>query len=934
MTVSLAALLGTITLARAQVGQLLYEEDFGAAYAATNATVANTLQSIGWTALGGQYTGMYNQGGTSFDIVSGITLSNHPCYVSSSLASDASIIYTTDGAGSGTNGTAAFTKFDPSTNAGLALNVFSQTSNPNNVASQVSNYFAVQIGGNWYVSVTAMTNTVTSGNTFALNTLIFNPAAGNWNNLTLTGPPIVVGGPAGALPAGPITGIGVVQTWAATLNGTPGYNYQNYRITRSYQVSGPGVAPVVNGTGRSQTNYVGAGVSFTVNASIGTTPFTYSWSYNGGAPLTDGPTANGSTIYGSGTSQLTISNIQPADAGIYSATVANGSGSDTDLNHGATNYLEVLTPGPELLYAETFPFIGPFEAGESLNGVGWRATISAARSPNRVDERGDVYAYESAARSMAFYTGTNLDTGLSGLAFPPGGINPANYPFVSFRAAYGAVNGGGSIPGNALVYFAVEMAGGHWFVSRSANLLAGAPAATTNSYGLAFSSDNTQWNTLTIGSTSVTIGSTAAAGALAGNIYGVGLVFVYTGPSLYEISGVSLVTNSTPPTPPSFPSLPNVPYPQTVYAGGGASFSFTEAGTPPFTNHWDFNQSGIPLVDGTTASGSIISGSGTTFLTIQKVSSADGGNYRGIVTNPGGANTTDTGTFGPTPLTVVDPPVGLIYNESFPLYAVPNGNQPFSIIGWTNQSDNPNRIFKIGAATVGAGAAYAYQGTTTNSLFYAATETDTGYSGLPFIAFDPANYPPGSIGFSAGFAQGNGNYVNVSASIAVRIGGQWYVNATPIVPTNGVVPLTTTYTVIGPQTYDPTAANWQVVTLAGTSGVIVGGPAPQNLKGPITAAGLLFRHYGTSGGDINYNSFTIQATGTSGANLIGGPNIGPVVNGQVTLTWVGNPAVKLQSTPSLSPTSWGDVPNTLGNHTITVNATGTHYYRLTGPSVP
>jgi len=28
------------------------------------------------------------------------------------------------------------------------------------------------------------------------------------------------------------------------------------------------------------------------------------------------------------------------------------------------------------------------------------------------------------------------------------------------------------------------------------------------------------------------------------------------------------------------------------------------------------------------------------------------------------------------------------------------------------------------------------------------------------------------------------------------------------------------------------------------------------------------------------------------------------------------------------------VPNTLGNHIITVNATGTHYYRLTGPSVP
>src|SRR6266403_2686617 len=100
MNLSLAILLGAVTLARAQVGQIIYEEDFGAAYFATNNAVAGTMQSIGWTALGGQYTGTYNQGGTSFDLVSGITLSNRPCYDSSSVASDAGIIYTMDGAGS------------------------------------------------------------------------------------------------------------------------------------------------------------------------------------------------------------------------------------------------------------------------------------------------------------------------------------------------------------------------------------------------------------------------------------------------------------------------------------------------------------------------------------------------------------------------------------------------------------------------------------------------------------------------------------------------------------------------------------------------------------------------------------------------------------------------------------------------------------------
>jgi hypothetical protein len=285
-------------------------------------------------------------------------------------------------------------------------------------------------------------------------------------------------------------------------------------------------------------------------------------------------------------------------------------------------------------------------------------------------------------------------------------------------------------------------------------------------------------------------------------------------------------------------------------------------------------------------------------------------------------------------LTVPDPPVGLIYSESFPLYAVPNGNQPLGIIGWTNQSDTPARIFKIGAATVGTGAAYAYQGTETNSLFYASTTSDTGASGLPFIAFNPANYPSGSLQFSAGFASGNAAYTSASASFAVQSGGAWYVNATPVIPTNGVVPLTGTYTVYS-QTFSPAASQWNVVTFAGAQGVIVGGQALQNLSGPITAAGLLFRHYGTAGGSINYNSFAIQANGVSGNNLIGGVNIGPVVNGAATLTWIGNPAVKLQSTTNLFPPNWQDVPNTLGFHSKTVNVAGPQqYFRLTGPAVP
>jgi hypothetical protein len=173
---------------------------------------------------------------------------------------------------------------------------------------------------------------------------------------------------------------------------------------------------------------------------------------------------------------------------------------------------------------------------------------------------------------------------------------------------------------------------------------------------------------------------------------------------------------------------------------------------------------------------------------------------------------------------------------------------------------------------------------------------------------------------------GNAEYINASASFAVEQGGQWYAMATPAEPTNPATALSTTaYAVLGPQTYSPLAAQWKTLTLVGTAGVIVGGPPAQNLSGPITAAGLLFQHFGTSGGDLNYDSFTIQAPGSTG-----GLDIGPLVNGSVTLTWIGNPAVFLQSSTDLI--HWAAVPNTAGAHMLTVSVTGTHvFYRLAGP---
>jgi hypothetical protein len=205
---------------------------------------------------------------------------------------------------------------------------------------------------------------------------------------------------------------------------------------------------------------------------------------------------------------------------------------------------------------------------------------------------------------------------------------------------------------------------------------------------------------------------------------------------------------------------------------------------------------------------------------------------------------------------------------------------------------------------------------------------------LPFIAFDPADYPANSIQFSTSMAQGDGAWTNVTASFAVQQGGQWYAMATPLI-TASFTPaiallapgsIAANYTLLGPQTYSPAASQWKSLTFVGAQGVVLGGTPAQNLSGPITAAGLLFQYFG-AGGSINFNSFNIQATGAG--NLVGSLNIGPLINGTVTLTWIGNPAVNLQSASSLTST-FADISSTLGQHSYTVNVSGVQqqYYRL------
>jgi hypothetical protein len=929
--------------------QVLYSEDWGAAFTAGGGAAPTTLAEVGWTGLGIAYTGIFGVAAGTLDVTTGVTASTRAMYESADTANAVGIVYTTDTSGNGGQGDSSFSDIDPSLYpSGVTFNLESEASgNPVFPPAYVTNYLAVQVGGAWYVSVNPFTNnspSVPGDAVWTQNSFLYtnNNAAANWNSLTLGASSASIGGPASAPLSGPIQGIGIVAATGTFSTTSTGYGIdQNLlTITAALTIPAGNVAPKIDAPGFSQTAFATGTASFAVDAYVGTPTLNYTWTFDpaaGGAPVTlaNGATGTGSFIIGAGSNLLTIVNLSSADAGTYSVEVSNLYGQDYSTNY-TTNTLTVNPLTNNILYAETFPFAGPLPTAGSLTNIGWRST-TAGDIPDRLDETGAAYAYETGAKTSAFYAATNTDVaGLSGVPFTA--ITPANYPFVSFRATIAAQ----ANAGNVSMYWAVQMGGSSWYVSTSAIQLGATPAAYTT-YGLQFDPTASGWNTLTLSSSSATIGSAASAN-LAGNITGAGVVFVFTGLALYSLDSFMLVTNSTPPIPPSFPSEPNVPYPQTVYAGSGVGFSFTEAGTLPFTNSWELNdspgvfQSGTLLVNGTNSDGSIITGATNRAIFIQNVQSGEAGVYSGWAVNAGGTNSTDSGTDGSPILTVTPPPLGLIYNESFPVYSLPAGNLNLTNVGWTLQADTPARIFKLNGTAPdvqsGTSAAYAYEGGFTNAVLYASTTSDTGYSGLPFIAFDPADYPANSIQFSTSMAQGDGAWTNVTASFAVQQGGQWYAMATPLI-TASFTPaiallapgsIAANYTLLGPQTYSPAASQWKSLTFVGAQGVVLGGTPAQNLSGPITAAGLLFQYFG-AGGSINFNSFNIQATGAG--NLVGSLNIGPLINGTVTLTWIGNPAVNLQSASSLTST-FADISSTLGQHSYTVNVSGVQqqYYRL------
>jgi len=880
----------------------VYVEDWGSVRGGTSVNGGGNFHLVGWGGLAvsqtaGPYLGIY-QAAAASDIGTGLPLPTNTVYFTtlSGSQTEPGMIFTTDSLGANSGGDSSFSDIDPTLYTNLTLGVEIRSGG----GAAYTNYFSVLVGNTWYVATNNPLPYYTgSYPTFTNGTMLYTNLTSVWNVLTTNSSGVIIGGAASANLSGPIQGIGVVQ-----LPTSGGANYNELTIS-AYAASAPPPTPA-SITGRAVTPqyaYVGGGASFVINAA-GTQPLTYIWESNGVPLLTGG------RYFGTTNNYFTITNINLNDgAGVqYSVVVTNIAGSATDLDLT----VDVSNVPPGLLYSENFPYVGIQSANEAnlpITGVGWVSSAGANTSIGiyyAAAGLGDVFSYSSTATTNVYYTTDTNDLGASGLPFVD--INPNGYPAISFQAGFAPGNTSGQATGAVSIYWAVAM-NGNWYCSTKPQVVDLSALSAYKNYGYGFNPAATNWNTLTITGTGGIIGSQASS-ALSGNITGAGIVIAHndgTGSDM-NFQNFEITTNSAVVTPPTIGSASDVPLSIVVASGGGASFGVSASGTSPFTYYW--------LTNNVLAqNGGRVSGATTATLTIADLTASDDNMSVDVIVSNAAGTVQASDVFSGATLNVTNPPVGLIYTEGFPFVGPVPGNYPISSVGWVESVLNaPNALFQESSET-SEGAVFAYFGSVATTVYYTTTASDTGLSGLPFPNIDLAAYG-NSLNFSVQIAP-QFAASNVTAYVAVQLNNtNWYISASPLPVANSSDSATfSPYSM----SFNPAAANWNNLTVT-TSGGLIGSAATSNLKGDMTGAGLVFVTAG-SGGTFNFTDFAITGTGVGGINLGASPGI-------LNLSWVGNPAVELQSTTNLLGT-WQDVPNTFGAYSLTVPTTGPGtYFRL------
>lgn len=278
------------------------------------------------------------------------------------------------------------------------------------------------------------------------------------------------------------------------------------------------------------------------------------------------------------------------------------------------------------------------------------------------------------------------------------------------------------------------------------------------------------------------------------------------------------------------PGIDFGPKSQMVYAGGGASFQFLASGD---SLNYVWQKDGVALADG-----GRISAANTDTLHIAKAEAGDAGVYSCIVSNTAGV--VDSAKLTNATLTVNPLPASLLYAETIPSpWGQTDQNYALSNVGW-----NPGDQERMWNGTAGSANPWIWEDSPGTYVYYATTTSDTGLSGLAFPSIDLAANP--GLVLSAEIGAGT----NVTAYFAVQLNVRnWFVSTTKL-PVNGDPYSLASCT----QRFTPATTNWDILTIDDTSGT-VGVPAPTNLTGSITGAGLVFVFAAEESG--NFGNFRI-----------------------------------------------------------------------------
>jgi hypothetical protein len=253
----------------------IYTENWGSPN--SSVTGNGNITTVGWrgiavTQTAGPYLGIYAASGAN-DPTLGLGLPVNTVYFTVFQSTNLpGMFYTTDALGQGSGGNSSFTDINPTLYTNLTLNIEVRDPNGGNPAT---NYFAVQVGGQWYVATSyPLPEYTATYPQFTNAALVYTNSANVWQSLTINGTTnVTIGAVAAPDLTALITGIGIVE-----INTPGGFNYNQLVINQ-----GLGDFPRIPATNTvaavtPQYVYVGGGAHFCLHL-----PALPTW-FTGGRP--------------------------------------------------------------------------------------------------------------------------------------------------------------------------------------------------------------------------------------------------------------------------------------------------------------------------------------------------------------------------------------------------------------------------------------------------------------------------------------------------------------------------------------------------------------------------------------------------------------------------------------------------------------------------